>query len=730
MTDDRDSTISQFRDLVTSLNRFVAPTTNDIWLMVFSEIDMLRTQQAFIENEKASSSKEAQTMRSLNMKLQSNVSRTQSRAIDIELDKIQAAQLADQTELILVSISIPDHLIRNDNQPFLPTSYGESEAPSINLYLLLRRILATTQLVYTTLAQIYDLPRSLDVAFSTDLVGICKIRGNLQQLGNAVRRCTAVMSRSTPDSWLDLGRLLPDISSAEARTQTWVERLKRDAFEPRECAQELSGLLNQFNHLADSAFNQPTLDAPEQQLGMCVGAESDLESLAASLASIRHLLAGVTTDDDLTIDARDDSVEDVVLGPIAQILEVSGAMGANLSEVITTLKKMCDSSKSFGSDIATRLQALTALTSQVATITINLAQEMDAQISFLRGAKQALRVDELHQLALRVIANGDDPDLNPKMAVLQSVIAADHALRSLTITLDEASDDLVSVHQPPPWLARALAIQDSATFSVENEKKSVRLAEDLKDMAREIKMRDRSLQEAGVKVETLERRLEGFRKQADMILELENDVAKAKKQEKVYEEAIEQLQAEQDALEAENEKLRKGDAVGNHQAPSSPLRDNHPSVSATESAHLHDRIEALRSALRFVRRENAVLKSKEHFLALRSLGPVPSLPMPELIPSSPTSSTSESSFDLTPPRPTRRAIDTGSKLLWRDITDFHAKAKIVDISQLNNQAGWTSRKNSPEAQMAGWRKEERVLRAKVEKLEEMTRMYAAAWKKG
>jgi dynactin 1 len=59
-------------------------------------------------------------------------------------------------------------------------------------------------------------------------------------------------------------------------------------------------------------------------------------------------------------------------------------------------------------------------------------------------------------------------------------------------------------------------------------------------------------------VETLERRLEATRKQADLIVELENDVVKAKKQEKVYEDAIEQLQAEQDALEAENVRLRKG----------------------------------------------------------------------------------------------------------------------------------------------------------------------------
>jgi dynactin 1 len=70
--------------------------------------------------------------------------------------------------------------------------------------------------------------------------------------------------------------------------------------------------------------------------------------------------------------------------------------------------------------------------------------------------------------------------------------------------------------------------------------------------------KDQTLQESGVKVEILERRLEATRKQADQIIELENDLTKAKKQEKVYSDAIEQLQAEQDTLEAENARLRKG----------------------------------------------------------------------------------------------------------------------------------------------------------------------------
>jgi dynactin 1 len=125
-----------------------------------------------------------------------------------------------------------------------------------------------------------------------------------------------------------------------------------------------------------------------------------------------------------------------------------------------------------------------------------------------------------------------------------------------------------------------VAIKEAAQYNAEAERKVSRLSEELKDMLREVKIRDQTLQESGVKVETLERRLEASRKQADMILELENDIAKAKKQEKVYEDAIEALQAEQDSLEAENARLRKnggGDAP--HQA-------THSSASASAASRL------------------------------------------------------------------------------------------------------------------------------------------------
>lgn len=68
---------------------------------------------------------------------------------------------------------------------------------------------------------------------------------------------------------------------------------------------------------------------------------------------------------------------------------------------------------------------------------------------------------------------------------------------------------------------------------------------------------DQNIQESTVKIELMERRLEGVKRQGDAIVELEADLAKARKQEKAYEDAMEQLQADLDALEQENVKLKQ-----------------------------------------------------------------------------------------------------------------------------------------------------------------------------
>ena len=78
----------------------------------------------------------------------------------------------------------------------------------------------------------------------------------------------------------------------------------------------------------------------------------------------------------------------------------------------------------------------------------------------------------------------------------------------------------------------------------------------MQGLVRSLKTKDQSIQESVVKIELMERRMETVKKQADTIDDLAGELSKARKQERAYEEAMEQLQADLDALEQDNAKLK------------------------------------------------------------------------------------------------------------------------------------------------------------------------------
>jgi dynactin 1 len=151
---------------------------------------------------------------------------------------------------------------------------------------------------------------------------------------------------------------------------------------------------------------------------------------------------------------------------------------------------------------------------------------------------------------------------------------------------------------PAPWLGRVETIKSSAAQNADAEVRASRLANQIKDLVREVKIRvrsrsadviqihalklyrvaqDQNLQEAGVKIELMEKKVETVRKQvgslraaflnsislmarhqqAETIVELEGSVSKALAKEKAMQDALDLLQKELDQLEVENAKLRR-----------------------------------------------------------------------------------------------------------------------------------------------------------------------------
>lgn len=284
---------------------------------------------------------------------------------------------------------------------------------------------------------------------------------------------------------------------------------------------------------------------------------------------------------------------------------------------------------------------------------------------------------------------------------------------------------------------------------MEAERKVAQLNEEIQGLARGIRSRDQTIQESNVKIELMERRMDMVKKQADAITSLESEIAKARKQERSYEEAIEQLQSDLDTLERDNETLKKLAAIAERQrklshifvilftdsfstasvGPQVAESENVTTVEGSlETSHLleqvkHSRIyqktiiadsfvwkiEALRGAVRYLRRENSYLKGQDLLKEIQALPTLPDFssrgPTPPLDPSG-SSSESESDSDEQRP-PSLRSLATETSLLYRDVIQFSSTPKIVDLTAMNrkrmessqNIRGWMPKRMTPSYQL-------------------------------
>lgn len=75
-------------------------------------------------------------------------------------------------------------------------------------------------------------------------------------------------------------------------------------------------------------------------------------------------------------------------------------------------------------------------------------------------------------------------------------------------------------------------------------------------------------QESLVKIEILEKRLEGVKKQAEAMVQLEAELARSRRQERTYEEANEVLQRDLDNMERELDKVKQATTAAEKQGKS------------------------------------------------------------------------------------------------------------------------------------------------------------------
>jgi dynactin 1 len=277
------------------------------------------------------------------------------------------------------------------------------------------------------------------------------------------------------------------------------------------------------------------------------------------------------------------------------------------------------------------------------------------------------------------------------------------------------------------------------------------MSDEIQDLLRTIRTKDQVIQESSVKIELLDRRMEASKKQADTIVDLENELGKAKRQERTYEEALEQLQQDLDTAEKEIARLKTQVAGQERQASANQAQPNHSQYGSgdmfgeggmgigmgmggftgpggpggeggsLETSYLLDQIDALRGTVRFLRTENSYLRGQDLIREIEALPPLPEpvsrVETPALDPSG-LSDTDEESDELdgSSPfaKPTLRTLATETKMLYRDVIRFSASPKVVDLSELHQRReamrkGEGGRVWMPKKKMPSYQVQERKL---------------------
>ncbi|KAF8899310.1 dynein associated protein-domain-containing protein [Infundibulicybe gibba] len=684
---DLENTIGQFRELVFQLQ---------------NELDQLRTQTQTAQHESATAASQTAAMMSLNLKLQSSASKNQAKNIELEIKKLEAKETRELLNII---------------QPYLPQIYVESDSDATSCYLFFQRLAYKADLINTVVAQTYGLPESLDGPVSEILVGVCEMKSRISGLSVLCKRFAAVLRKCDVESFLNIGRIYPEIAPMEKRLDMHIDLLRRDEFREMECVSDIAKIQAQFDHLAETYFDIFEHDIGEREIGYVMSYDHDLDMFAASIGLTKTSISNIIQDEDAVLDMGGYNIETELLAPLQGLLDQCKGAKVLSKKLTKRLEDLVLDNSALKLHLVPQMKGLNNFIAELVNFGISLAQQVMPHLSDVRSSKTSFQLTTILSFVKQTASSTVAKDLKPGASMWEAIALSITQLiyeGGKLLPLAMESENVLKISGIAPWVTRIEEIKASMAINVEAERKLSQLNDEMQGLVRTLKAKEQSIQESSVKIELMDRRMEAVKKQADTITDLESELSKARKQERAYEEAMEQLQTDLDTLEQDNAKLKTAMVGHERQVSGAPVPEVEPGPveGNLETSHLLEQIDALRGTVRFLRTENSYLKGQDLLREIEALPPLAQplsrMPTPPLEPSSLSDSDSDSESDTPRPPTTILSLATETKLLYRDVIKFSSSPRVVDLSVRNatmrgeqGKGGkvWMPRKKTPAHQV-------------------------------
>ncbi|KAG1147474.1 hypothetical protein G6F37_004057 [Rhizopus arrhizus] len=676
---DYETTIQQFRELVTMLQ---------------NDLEHLRHKEVSQQSEQRTLSSQSQAMMSLNIQLQSTVMKAQAKSIDLELRKLEAAQANDRLSYI---------------QPYLPDSFFKTENDAISCVLLFKRLVFKSELVIKQLDQNHPISEKIMDTVPESLISVCEMRQRAGWLSDLSKRFVTFIVNCSPMTFIKMGQVYHDLVGTERRLTNIVDLLRTDEVNEAECVTELQRMIAQLEHLSEIHLIQNEENNVDQFFGLTRALDLNADRLTVELTFVRQALDNAARKENITIIEGLNKLDFDYLEPLGRLIVQAKNSKILAKKLLRQLEDLSEQALTLTFDYLHRFKMLYAISSKICKFCYETYKQIAKYTETKVGSKEDISLEAIRQ----IVYNKADEILEiPESTMWEGCLKT---LKSLTNELGSTFESISNETKTQkitigvsPWIQRASDMKAEIVINHDMERKLQQHSDEILKLIKDVKLKDQSLQEANVKIELLEKRMEIVKKQTEQIQTLEESLSKSQQQQQEYSQEAEKLKAEYEGLKEEHAQLQKEVAQKEEKRLSATkkaemfLEDTSLLSLDNEDKNidvyiLSNQLESLKSAIRYLRAENAYLKETD---MLKSLNldyyhsrQVPSTPP---LTDDDTSDDDDEQVDQVAAKSMVRSVVQETRTLIKDARIASATAKVIQLSPERRGGKWQSDKKLPD----------------------------------
>lgn len=611
--------------------------------------------------------------------------RAHAKAIEMELRKIEVLQANQHVNYLCAFM--PDAFLNRG---------GDHDA--VLILLLLPRIVWKAEILLTQLREKYAAPESVNKenvlkSFVVEQYAFaCRIAHILLSLQTLLRQYNSALSSCSVEKFIRIGTIYPELAVQEKAIDFYIELLRKDQLDENITLETLEKSLTCFQNIYSQHLSDEKVDCTALMSDTSKLLNVACESIGTEISRLKVLMQDGEENSDTANLLKDlESANEDIRQSSKKIRRRMPQEGAK--SPVTFSKEIQSKLFSCSLEIGRVLRSLWEISHSSAP-------------SDPKVALTSLKVKELAHLATDKVYGKDDS--GPLECLRHSIDYVKTEMTKIASAMQDGEYDFDGTEEAKsqsPLMLRAQAIK-AEVRDVENLKLKLEAKEnDLVELKKALKQKMDEFSELHVRKEMVDKKLEVLSKEQDERLEklqrkLDETTLLLRKKEKEFEETMDHLQADIDALELERgelkekvktmskkalfEGLTKTGGLVSVSSPSSPTQST-PTIqsfaSGKDSVLLLKQMQELKVALCHVKNENIRLQADQMKKTLASLPPLKA-------PKKPTGLVSTTGFvSLRDDSPTGEenprfvAAYRKSTELVNDIWKFTTGLQVVDITK-------------------------------------------------